>query len=254
MIKYDRMAQFASDAADYAVKWQYDGIDLATKLSGSGTVQSVYANNGSFVAMAKQFINVVGPNGKKSFTRDNIGISAPAPYWSQWMVRDTTKDPPVAYPDKALTWLAQQSTSPDEWFEGPCTLMMFDEEGCYMSYNDVFSYNNHDDPWYGTFGQGSAVKEVHTDFGVSMDRLVVLKPVTSDEYSVRSGYVDALVLRQWACDTQSTSYGDAWTGGFAAWTWNAQDTQCVDKWAANLINIDCSVVLPNPLPADYCNV
>lgn len=203
---------FASSAAAHASQYGYDGVEIAMKLAGEGTVPSPYADNGSFAGTAKSMVAAMSP-----FGASNIAISSNAPYFSPEFVGNNIYN--------SLASLCLDSNEGTNYAVGECNLLMFNEDGNYMTENDIFYENEFYDPIYGVFGAGSAVKQV-VDLGISANKVGIIKPISADESTVRSGYVSPSTLGNWACNAQ---FNFGWTGGVIGWTWNSSTEEELEK-------------------------
>lgn len=202
---------YGASAGAHAVSNLYDGIEVALKLAGEGTVPSPYADNGSFISMAQTLVTSIKNSG---FTSDKLAISSNAPYFSPTFVSGN-----AGY---ALSTLCLTANNAQTWYVSDCNLLMFNEDGNYLTYQDIFAQNTYVDPIYGVFGQGSSVKEI-MDLGIAADKIAIIKPVSEGEATVRTGYVPAFTLGNWGCNAHDDY---SWQGGFIAWTWNsATDTE-----------------------------
>ena len=101
-----------------------------------------------------------------------------------------------------------------------------------MNYNDIFIQNTANDPEYGIWAPGSAVKEI-SSLGISQSKISIVKSVSASESSVKSGYVSPDSLGQWACQANA-DFG--WNGGFLGWTWNIYDSYNTLNWPSLLGN------------------
>jgi len=198
---------FAQQAATFAHQYGYDGIELTMKLAGEGTIPSPYFDNGSFANCARTAISTM--TGTGYFTNDQMTLSSNAPYFSIDYAKNNLQN--------SLSDLAVRSNVNQTWFVRDINLMMFNEDGNYVTYNDIFVENTFNDPIYGVFGKGSSVLEIVKN-NIDPRYVAVIKPITASETSVRSGYVAPSTLGQWGCSAHN-SYG--FLGGFVGWTWNS---------------------------------
>jgi len=207
---------FATDSANFAKSQGFHGIDYACSLSGTKTVPSLMASNGSYI----DFMQTMISGGKSAgYTTQQISVTAQAPYFSPDFVN-------ASMPDYALSWLALDSNSDQAFSVGKINLNMLNEDSNYMSYDDIFIKNTANDPEFGDWAPGSAVKEI-SDLGVSKDKISIVKSVSSAESSVKTGYVDPATLGDWGCQANS-DFG--WTGGYLGWTWNIYDSYNTLNW------------------------
>jgi len=199
-------ASLGQQIGTFAAANMFDGVEFSMNLAGQGTIPSSYYDNGSFNQLCKDLASNVKSAG--GFARTDLAISAGAPYFSLTYAKNNVNN--------CLASLCYDNNESQSFSIGTCNLLMFDEDGNYMTYNDVFVQNSFTDPIKGTFGQGSSVKEVSAQ-GISSSKIGVIKPTDSAESTVRSGYVTPKILGDWGCQA---NYQYGWTGGFVAWTWN----------------------------------
>jgi len=190
----------------YAAQMGYDGVDMDIKLSGEGTVQSAYANDGSFLKSAQDLSSAIRSSG--GFARDNMSISSNAPYFSADFYSGGIS--------QSISQLALTSNQNQPWAIYDCNMMMFNENGNYMTQTDIFFNNNFTDPIYGNFGYGSSAKDLFLQ-GMNWDQQAIIKPITMNEPTVRNGYISPNTLHSWACNAH-VDWG--FLGGFVGWTWN----------------------------------
>merc|ERR1712018_859664 len=106
---------------------------------------------------------VSGIRNAGSFSRFNISLSSQAPYFSPYFY---SYDQQTANMTGCITNLALDENDQQLWSVSNINLMMFNEDDNYMTYEDIFIQNTYDDPIYGVFGKGSAVKEI-IDLGIA---------------------------------------------------------------------------------------
>jgi len=206
-IDNNRAQAFSNAAGAYAKANMYDGIELSMKLSGEGTTPSPYSLDGSFNQLAKDM--AIGVKSSGNFAAKRIAISSNAPYFSKQFVSNDVS--------LSLSELALKSNNQQSWYVQDINLLMFNEDGNYMTYNDMFIKNTYVDPIYGNFGLGSSVQEVIA-LGINPNYVSVIKPITATESTVRSGYINPVTLGSWGCQAHNKY---AWMGGFIGWTWNS---------------------------------
>ena len=201
-------ASLGKNVGAFAAQYSFDGIELSVNLQGQGTIKSPYYQNGSFNQMCKDIVSNAKVSSSNAFSRKNFYISAGAPYFS-----DKYADGVM---DNNLVQLCLDTNESQNYSVGYCNLVMFDEDSNYMTYQDMFIENGYIDPIFGTFGLGSAVKEIMA-LGVTSGKIGIVKPTSPNEPTVRSGYINPTTLGAWGCQANSDL---GWTGGFIAWTWN----------------------------------
>lgn len=197
---------FGQAAGAYAASMGFDGVDMDVKLVGEGTVDSPYANDGSFLQSVQQLSTAIRTSG--NFARDNMALSSNAPYFSAPFYAGGAS--------QSISQLALTANQNESWAIYDCNLMMFNEDGNYMTETDIFFNNDFIDPIYGNFGIGSSAKEIWS-LGMNVDQQAIIKPITMNEPSVRNGYISPDTLHSWACDAH-IDWG--FQGGFVGWTWN----------------------------------
>lgn len=227
----------ATNVATFANKYAFDGIEFSLGLSGEGTTNSPYADDGSFRNMTQTLISTVKTTG--GFTSDQLAISAAAPYYSRYSNTQMNLDYTLSYFCLANN-AANVNTTQGQYAVGTCVLKMFNEVNNYMTYSDCFVQNTYNDPVYSTFGAESSVKEIAA-YGVDPSMLMINKPLANNEESVRSGYIDPATLGTWGCQ----AYNDptiAWTGGFAVWAWDDYSVYNFNDFLdwTNGINVNCT--------------
>merc|ERR1712038_1216235 len=208
-------ASYGAEAGAFAAANMFDGVEIALKLAGEATVPSPYADNGSFISMAKDIVTNVRSSG--NFGLKQVAISSNAPYFSPHFV--------AGQAEYSLSTLCLNANNQQTWAAYDCNLLMFNEDDNYMTYEDIFIENSFNDPIYGQFGKGSSVQEV-MQLGMDPYAVAVIKPVSEGETSVRNGYIPAEDLGTWGCWAHGTY---AFQGGFIGWTWNSATSSELNK-------------------------
>jgi len=221
LIANDQGSEFGAAAAAYAKQWRYDGIELQTHLSGSVTIPSIYATNGSFAGYTQDFFTAANAGG---FTRGQLQIGGSAQYFSPSFVQGT-----LSY---TLSYLALTGNQDETWAVQKVNLIEFDEDSNYMDYQNIFVKNTYTDPYYGNYAAGSAVKEIRS-LGMSASDIAITKPVSSDVSGIMNGYISPTTLGQWGCQAKADS-SIKWTGGYSAWTWDTSDQQSMAQFASEV--------------------
>jgi len=199
-------AAFGQEAGAYAAQQMFDGVDMDVKLAGEGTVPSSYANDGSFLQSVQDLSSNIRSSG--GYDRDHMSLSSNAPYFSALYYSQGIS--------QSISTLALTSNQNQPWAIYDCNMMMFNEDGNYMTETDIFFNNNYTDPIYSNFGMGSSAKEVFNQ-GMNVDQQAIIKPITMNEPTVRNGYIAPSTLHTWACNAH-VDWG--FQGGFVGWTWN----------------------------------
>jgi len=208
-------ANYGAEAGAFAAQNLFDGVEVALKLAGEATVPSPYADNGSFISMAKDIVTNIRSSG--NYGLKQVAISSNAPYFSPDFVNGVA--------DYALSTLCLNKNNQQTWAAYDCNLVMFNEDNNYMTYDDIFIKNTFVDPIFGQFGKGSSVQEI-MNLGMDPYAVSVIKPVSEGESSVRNGFVPSEDLGTWGCWAHNTY---AFQGGFIGWTWNSSSDVEMNK-------------------------
>lgn len=219
----------AGNATNWAIKYQFDGVDFNVDLQGEGTVKSPYANNGSFANLVFTMISTAVSTSNGQYSNSDMVLSSSAPYYSPSYIASSDASTQLSY---SLANFCLNN------HVGRCILKMFNEGDNYMTYTDIFKQNTYNDPIYGLFGAGSAVQEL-VNLGIDQNMLTVLKPVVKDDITVRDGWVDPIQLNDYGCLANS-QFG--WTGGFTAWALDYVTVSDFSKITdfAEKVNAECA--------------
>jgi len=230
--KENQTTIFGQNAADYAKKYGYQGIDYNIHLAGKTSTISEFASSGNMTAFASELVTCAKNLG---WNREELTVSTSAPHFSLHYV-DGIKS-------RTMTWLGLDKNEDKIFSVGDLHLFMFNEDEDYMTYEEMFIENKYNDEETGTIGYGSAVQEI-ISLGVSSDKIAVGKPVYEDGISIYSGFIEPEVLSDWMCRANDEVFSGSgnntefWNGGYVMWTWNSNNADTY-AWPSYLDKNNC---------------
>merc|ERR1711879_147756 len=222
--------RFAQDAAEYALQQGYHGMDFNIHLAGLSSVASSFAESGEMVDYAETFVKIAKSVGWQS---EDLTVTAHAPYFSPDFVGGDL--------DKSMSWLGLDMNSNEDFAVGDVSMMMFNEDQDYLTYEEMFIKNEFFNETDGTIGTGSAVQQI-LDLGISSGKVAIVKPIYEDGYSIYTGYVPPTTLSDWMCQAKDQVFSETnqnyWDGGYVMWTWNMNNQDTI-LWPSFLDESEC---------------